>query len=108
MVYISSTKPPEEPTCSYLLLLCRTHLFFSLLRACLVLSEKKQDQIFTTNPESSHLKLTSCSLERTFKIPKGLQNKLWQKKKIVSKAVEEKRSQVMAFTNNVRKLIIRD
>lgn len=28
MVYISSTKPPEEPTCSYLLLLCRTHLFF--------------------------------------------------------------------------------
>lgn len=55
--------------------------FFSLLRACLVLSEKKQDQIFTTNPESSHLKLTSCSLERTFKIPKGLQNKLWQKKK---------------------------
>lgn len=108
MVYISSTKPPEEPTCSYLLLLCRTHLFFSLLRACLVLSEKKQDQIFTTNPESSHLKLTSCSLERTFKIPKGLQNELWQKKKIVSKAVEEKRSQVMAFTNNVRKLIIRD
>lgn len=28
MVYVSSTKPPEEPTCSYLLLLCRTHLFF--------------------------------------------------------------------------------